>query len=108
MSVFLIPFTPDEPHQAFPMELDGATYKIEMLWSDRDESWSCSLFTGEDAPLVLGRKVVLGLPLFERFKDARLPPGKLIAIDTSSDRREAGLSDLGRRVQLVYLDASEA
>lgn len=107
MAVLLIPFVPDFPHQAFPVELDGATYKIEALWSDRDEAWSISLLTAEEAPIVVGRKLVLGLPLFQRFKDARLPPGRLMAIDSTADRREAGLSDLGRRVQLCYFDASE-
>jgi hypothetical protein len=108
MSIFTIPFVPDAPHQAFPLELDGATYKFEALWSERDEAWNVSLYTADEVPLVVGRKAVLNFPLFHRFKDSRLPPGRLILFDTSPGRKEAGLVDLGRRVQLVYFDKNEA
>lgn len=106
MSV-VIPITPDVPHFDFQVELDGVTYTLELRWNERDAAWYLSLLTAEEDPLVMGRKVVLDVPLWSRFKDPRVPRGLLVAVDTSQKGIDAGYDDLGRRVQLVYTPTAE-
>jgi hypothetical protein len=104
MSVFTLPSIQDSPHYDFVVELDGATYLVELKWNEREAAWYLSIGADEDTPLVAGKKVVLNIPLISRHRDSRLPPGALIALDTSGKDEPPGLDDLGRRVVLTYSD----
>lgn len=102
-----IPIVADVPDFDFQVDLDGATYTIALAWNERDAAWYLTLQTAEEETILASRKVVIDLPLWSRFKDPRLPPGVLLAIDTTGAGLDAGLDDLGRRVQLLYYSATE-
>jgi hypothetical protein len=94
------------PHYDFSTTLEGRVYTLELRWNGRSEAWFLSLFATDGTALLSGRRVVLGAALLGRSSDARLPPGTLIAYDTSGENRDAGRMDLGSRVQLLYVEAS--
>ena len=102
-----IPIVPDSPDFDFTVELDGETFALHLQFNERDGAWYVDILTAEDDPIVMGRKVVLDLPLFGRYRDERLPVGQLVAVDTSGLQIEPAYGDLGRRVQLVYTTAAE-
>ena len=107
MSVFILPCRSDSAHYGFTTELDGVSYGFEFRWNVRDAAWYMTVLTGEDEIIVTGVKVVVDLPLAVRCKDARMPPGRFLAYDTSGQQLNPGLTDLGERVQLSYLDSDE-
>ena len=102
-----IPTRTDWPHYALDCPLDGTTYHLDFDWNDRDNGWYLSISTPDGTPLVSGRRLVLNFPLFSRYGNPQLSPGVLIAIDTTNTGQEPGVSELGTRVQLVYLTAAE-
>jgi len=102
-----IPLHSEAPHYFFQTELDGASYGFEVLWNEIAGGWILSLYTADDVPILTGLRIVLDLPLTVRYADTRLPPGVLIAQDTSGGRVEAARNDLGTRVQLLYFTAAE-
>lgn len=87
-------------------QLDGQTFRFEFAWNARGGFWSFMLSAADGTPL-LRRRVVVGFPLTGRFTDVRLPPGALVALDTSGKNEDPGLTDLGGRVQLLYLEAGD-
>jgi hypothetical protein len=89
------------------VELDGTTFEFVFNWNDREGRWYFDLNDITSNPLVSGRAVVLNLPLLARFRQSTMPPGDLIAIDTSNSNIDASLTDLGDRVLLVYLTAAD-
>lgn len=104
-----LPTRTDRAFYDFEIELEGRTFLLELHWNERDSSWYLKICAAEapDVPILAGRKIVLGFPLLGRFRDSRLPPGEITALDTSGRNQAPGLADLGDRVLLIYSEAAE-
>lgn len=107
MSVLLPLRTDSTPFYAFGVALEGVSYNFTFKWNTRGSLWTFDVADGAGVALVSGRRVVVGLPLLARFKDPRLPPGQLVAFDTTGAGVDPGLADLGTRVTIVYWTAAE-
>lgn len=107
MSVLVMPTRTDLPHYSFSIELEGVTYGFEFRWNLRDSAWYFDISDSSGTPLITGRKVALGAPLLRRFVLPGLPPGELVAYDSSGKGQEAGIDELGARVLLLYWESSE-
>jgi len=102
MAIQVLPTRTDTARYTFEIELDENTYTLEFEWNDRDSGWYMSILDDGGDPILTGQRVVLHYPLARRYRDSRLPPGLLMAIDTSETDIEAGYADLGDRVKLIY------
>jgi hypothetical protein len=110
MAIFELTFNTDptviDSEQTY--ELDGREYVIRQTWNARDESHSLSFYLTDGTPLALGRKVCLGVPILRGEVDDRLPPGMLLAVDSTGKDVEPGIDELGGdRVKVLYYDAAE-
>jgi hypothetical protein len=108
MATRLLHTDPIARHHAYAVDLEGSTYVVELRWNVRAGAWFMSLFDRARAPIAVGRKVVLGANLRGRSADGRLPPGTLLALDTSGSGRDATETDLGTRVLLAYVESAGA
>lgn len=106
MSTLILAAASDAPHYDFSVTLEGKLLTFEFRWNERSGAWFLSLFDDTGAPIVSGRRVVLGADLLGRSSDARLPPGTLLAYDTSGANLDAGRADLGGRVQILYVESA--
>ncbi len=102
MALINLPTRTDAARYSFDIELDAVTFHFEMEWNDRNNSWYMSISDASGVPLLSGRRVSIGYPLINIYRDPRLPAGMIEAIDTSSTDTEPGAGDLGDRVKLVY------
>lgn len=108
MAVYTLPVRAGAPWHDFTVELDGRPYVLELAWNARAAAWFLHVRDADGGPLLMGLKLVVGLPLLRRFRhEDRLPRGELIAVDTQGAAADPGLDDLGRRVLLLYLDAAD-
>jgi len=89
------------------VELDGREYLFRFDWNIRDESWYFGIYLPDETPLATSRRMAVGRPLLLGEIDDRLPPGLLMAIDTSGKEEDADLDELGARVIFAYFDAAE-
>jgi hypothetical protein len=105
MTVFIVP-TPDgsTPFADQRTALDGREYVLAFAWNGREGSWYLSI-SDESGEPISTVKILPNTPLFRRVKDARKPPGFLVAL--SGDDTPPTLADLGTRVVLYYYDAAE-
>ncbi len=87
------------------VELDGVEYVLTFAWNARRERWAFSVNGLDGADILTGQTVSLGIILNRRAVAG--PPGVFMAVSTSDDVAPPGLTDLGGRVRLLYLDASE-
>lgn len=106
MSLYL-PTRTDLARYSFDVDLDNLKFTFAFEWNDRDSGWYFSITDANANALLSGRRVVIGVPLIGIYRDTRLPPGELVAIDTSSQDQEAGLTDLGERVKMIYVTQAE-
>ncbi len=102
-----IPLPSGLPHFSLQVELDGTTFTLEFRWNSRDGAWYMNLEDAEGTHILSGIKVVADWPLGARFQVAGLPAGQLSAVDTSGAGLDPGFTDLGTRVQILYLTAAE-
>ena len=101
-----MPVQPGVPAQEFRISLDGQLFRLAVTWNERDAAWYLDLTDADGTLLLAGRKLVLGQALLARFRDARLPPGELLVLDTANSDLDPGPQDLGARVPLFYVEAA--
>jgi len=89
------------------LTLDGLPYVFRYRWAERAAAWSLDVFDGADTALVAGVPLLIGADLLRQHNDPRLPAGSLVVVDTSSSGAEAGMLELGGRVQLYYAEAAD-
>lgn len=104
-----IPIPSNTPHLEMSAQIEGTTYTLIFRWNERCASWFFTLADADGDPIFEGVRVGVDFPLGFRCRDARMPPGGFVAVDTSGVVAVAdpGLADLGDRVQLLYFEASE-
>lgn len=102
-----IPVRADLARYSMRVELDAVLYELSFEWNERIASWLMSIATEAGDPIVLNVKLSVTLDLLGDFSDSRLPPGLLLAVDTTGKDLDPAFDDLGNRVQLVYTPAGE-
>lgn len=102
MAAEALPLFPGEPNYRVSTSLAGKQYLLDVRWNGRDEAWYLDISTEDGEPLRRGIKVVLGALLGGRAVDDRLPQGVFQAVDLTNSGRDAGLDDLGDRVQIYF------
>ena len=102
----LVPFAPDVPDQRFKTALDGETFTLRARWNARAATWFLSI-ADADGELAAGLPLTLGSAPLRQLSDRRLPRGPLLCIDTTGRGEDAGLSDLGARVKVLYYESTE-
>lgn len=107
VATLVLPTRTDVPLYSFTTQLEGVTYGFTFRWNGRDSAWYFDLSDSDGNPLLSGRKVVLGAFLLARFRTPGLPPGEMQAVDTSGANVDAGLDELGARVQLLYIESTD-
>lgn len=89
--------------------LDGVAFGFAFSWNARGQYWAVLISDAAGNPLV--RRVVrigsLFLAGFRARSPGSFPAGEIVVVDTSNQDLDAGLTDLGSRVQLLYLTAAE-
>jgi hypothetical protein len=99
--------TRSDPRYQIEVELAGANYLFDFEWNDRAESWFFDVSDQSYTKLLSGVRIVVGFPLWTRYRNPRLPSGDLSAVDTSGAGLDPKLEDLGDRVLLVYTPIDE-
>jgi hypothetical protein len=103
MMLHVIPLTSDSPHYEQQTELDGVVYALTLEWNEREGAWYLTLADANGDIIRAGIKLVTNWRLLRRVRDARRPPGELVAYDPAG--KGLGRDNLGTDVQLLYADA---
>jgi hypothetical protein len=103
-------FSAQTPRWTEKLVLDGTRYALGFNWNAREQDWYVDLADGSGNPILMGTKVVPGIPLWSHYKGAGgLPPGDLYLVDTLSNLQTAnmGYVDLGQRFSLLYIGTAD-
>jgi len=103
MSWTLIKVPPSTPEMDFFCAVGGATYKFHILWNDRDQSFYMDLAQSDGTPIFSSARMVLHAYIGRTANQPPTSQGVFMVIDTSGNLAEAGIDDLGARVQLVWI-----
>lgn len=103
------PQTPPLPFFDVSPILDAVTYTLRFQWNEQDGNWWLSILDEPGQVTLAGSvRLVADWPLY-KTQLPRVPPGYLIASDTSGNGANPNLGDLGQgaRVQIHYVTAAE-
>lgn len=101
--VFEIPLDPTESSIKLKTKLSDEEFVLHVFWNGRMARWMLNFFTANEEPILMGLPLNMGVNLFGRFKDDRIPPGVMLFFDVTRKTAEAGRNDLGVTHKLVYL-----
>lgn len=107
MATRILPTVSDgRAHISYTIVLDGDSFYIHMDFNARDEHWYISVHDATNTPIegCVGRRIVTNWPILHRATAAGRPAGNIIT--SSADHEDPGLYDLGNRVKLYYVEAS--
>jgi hypothetical protein len=105
----ILPFQPSIPNYTVSVVLGTVEYVFQVRWNARDGAWYFDLLDDTLDQIYSGVKIVLGAYLAARCSDPRwlAAGGILVATDTSNQGLDAGIDDLGARVQVVFYTIAE-
>lgn len=86
--------------------LDGVDFGLRVRWNDRARAWFCDIATSDGTVLMRGERLRPGDSLFRQLRDRRAPAGLLFAVQIPGGETDDP-AELGRRLQLLYVEAGE-
>ena len=87
------------------IRLDGRMYTLRCQWNTVHEYWIMDIYDSNGVALLLGQKIVFNTDILARYRDSRLPDGKIYAIETGSEAQNIssiGRNDIGTNVLIIY------
>lgn len=106
--ILKLPVLQEGPLFGFSVELEGVNYGFTFRWNERSSQWSMDVADGDGNLLVAGIRVVVDVPMLLRYRSIpRLPPGDIVAVDSTDQSRDPDFEDLGRRVEVFYISSDE-
>ena len=102
----ILPFVPGDPNYRIGTTLAGIQYLFDVRWNTRESAWYMAVLQDDETVIRSGIKIVLGAALGAHTVADAWPDGVFYAVDTSGTGVDAGLDDLGDRVQVYWFQAA--
>ena len=104
MAVRIIGLSNADPYFTKVVALDGVDFILEFQWNEREGRHYCAIKDAAGTEIVGATKVVVEIPWLAHEVSESMPAGQLWFIDMTGAGVDPGLLDLGRRVQLKYVE----
>lgn len=108
MAVLTIPTSTTLPLYRQAVTLEDERFIMDLRYNTRMGAWFLSLFDSEGNALAEGRRLTIDSRLIgqHKYRDG-MPPGELMAFDTTGRKAPATFDELGDRVLLLYVEIAE-
>ena len=103
MTPYKIPLLSQTTDQFLNIELDLNPYILRVLWNERGQFFTLSIYTAEEVPILIGIKMVKNYSLIKRFKNTLLPPGDFYFIQENGKADRPLYDDLEKNFNLYYV-----
>lgn len=102
-----IPIEKEELPESFEIDLANETFILEFNYNETGDFFSVDLFDLNENPIVIGEKLILGVPLWEDLQNANLPAPTLVPLDESKKETRITHENFGVTVFLYIDDGDE-
>jgi Domain of unknown function (DUF6983) len=108
MASQVIPCRTDTPHYVMNVLLQSVIFQLQFDWNDRASRWYLQVNDATGAVICGGWPLLVGRAFMGSVvTNLARPNGDFVPIDTTKKDIEAGLTDLGGRVQLYYVPSTD-
>lgn len=99
-------FNFDDLPNAFSHDIDGNTYNFMLYYNDTNDSFYIDIYDNSkpQVPLIMGEKLVYGMPLFGGINDPRLPAIQIVPIDDDGNESIVNRSNFPDIIKLEFID----
>ena len=94
----------DRAEILFGATLGGREFDMKLTWLPCQSFWEFEMFSAAGVPLLVGIKVTANIDMLQPYSDSRMPPGLLVAHDTTNKQQDPTRNDWQQRHRLVYVD----
>lgn len=102
-----VPLRSDLPNYDLQILLDGVTYTLDLSFNVRLNAWFMNVLDeAAQNVLVAGLRLTCGASIGAKIT-GRPFPGFFVVLDTTGAGVDPGISDLGKRVRLEYVEAAD-
>ncbi|MED4455899.1 phage baseplate plug protein [Metabacillus fastidiosus] len=92
----------------FDIDLANESFTMGINYNQTFDFFTVDLWDTKGKVIVLGEKMVLGIPLFEDIIDERIPGPQLVALDESGKETRISYENFGKTVFLYLDDVSDS
>lgn len=107
MAYSQIPTSQTLPYYTEQVSLEGETFILVFKWNNRESAWYLSIYTADNTPIQVGRKIVSNWTLLRRVVSPTAPLGAIVAYDTTGQGDEPLFDTLGTQAILLYVDSDQ-
>jgi hypothetical protein len=97
----------DSPYFEQHLLLGDSVYILECNWNIRDETWNVSLYTNDNVPLVVGKRLNINTDILSTVYSDDSPKGYLIVLPIAKDVTYITRYNMGSEVNLVFVGYDE-
>lgn len=87
----------------FAIDLEGDTYILGVNYNKTGDCYTVDLWDGSGDVIILGEKLILGVPLFSQLVDERVPVTSIVPMDESGKETRVSQNNFGKTV-FLYID----
>lgn len=98
-----IDFTFGELPERFQHVFNGVLYNMRLYYNKYDDSFHIDIADENDVPIVMGEKLVYGMPLWGSINDQRLPMVELAPNDEYKNHRKVSALNFPSQVKLEFI-----
>lgn len=97
----------NEPIWTQNVILDNAPYVLSANYNTRADGWFMDIYTSDDVPLVLGKKLTLGINLLNNIYNELMPKGQIFVVPVADNVFEITRDNMGIEVQIIFVGIDE-
>jgi hypothetical protein len=86
--------------------IEGIPFILRLDWNERLARW-CFGFWRADQPVLVGRRLVPGVPMNNRYTGEHLPGGVFLSARLDGAQEPVGKDELGRAAFIFYVPREE-
>lgn len=91
-----------DSHYDEDVDLGSSSYRIIIDYITRGDFWNMQILLTDDTPLVSGIRLNANMSYLHRFKDIRLPKGRIIGLSLEDKPLDPTSETLGKTVIIIY------
>jgi hypothetical protein len=97
----------EEPYFEQSVVLGNVPFTLIHNWNIRDETWSLSIITNDNIPLVVGKKLNINTDMLSSVFNELKPKGALVVVSVAKNIDIITRDNMGTEIDLVFVGDDE-
>ncbi len=97
----------DESYFEQSVVLGNTPFTLIHNWNIRDETWNISIYTNDNIPIVVGKKLNVNTDILSSVNKELRPNGLLVVVPVAKNVEVITRDNMGSEIDLIYVGYDE-